>query len=650
MIQAENLKYTRVAAAVPALTIMGMKENAEQMAQMMKRAEKEHVNVLVFPELSITGYTCADLFSQQDVWNRTIDSLLYLKEESKSCGRMLIFVGAPVFCDNQLFNCAVAIQNGRILGVVPKTHLPNYNEFYEVRWFASSKSRISDIVVIGGEEVPFGEDLLFCDDSSELVVGVDICEDLWVPIPPSTYHTMYGANLIVNLSASNETISKQSYRRDIIKSQSGKCITGYVYCSSGPAESTTDLVFSGHCVIAENASVLKESIYEEDKLIVSDLDMGLLMHDRAKMSSYMSDLVKKEYRKITISTGYLSLLSDAGKPEDAVYRKISRNPFVPSESQIEFRYKEILKLQVTALAQRMKKTGIKKAVIGISGGLDSTLALLVTVEAFETLGLDHKGIIAVTMPGFGTTDRTLSNSMKLMELMGCTIRNISIKESCILHYKNIEHDMEVKDITYENVQARERTQILMNLANKEGGLVIGTGDLSELALGWCTYNGDHMSMYAVNTSIPKTLVRYIVRGYGKMTDSEEIRKVLEDICDTPISPELLPPDENGNIAQKTEDAIGSYDLNDFFLFHVLRNGFTPVKILEMAMIAYREMSRDALVEAMKKFYQRFYTQQFKRSCIPDGVKVGSVNLSPRGDFRCPSDIPWRAVMEQLEQL
>lgn len=638
--------YTRVAVGVPILKVGNPYYNVKEIKSAVDETIKENVNVIVFPELSITGYTCSDLFNQKlliEECEKALKQLLFQTRNSK----IIIAVGAPVRADNQLFNCAVLMQSGKILGVVPKTFMPNYNEFYEKRHFMSSISRISNTVSLCSEEVPFNENLLFKDSDSELCIGIEICEDLWVNIPPSSYHTLHGANLILNLSASNETIAKPEYRKDIVRIQSAKCITGYAYASAGQSESTTDVVFSGHSMIASNGGILEEMRFTEETCIkYADVDISSLMSDRVKFNSYMGRIEDKQYQIVNLSS------LQRNNNEEKLKIKVNPKPFVPSnKKERDKRCKEIINLQATGLYQRLKKIGVQKAVIGISGGLDSTLALLVAVEAFKKLKLPMENIIGVTMPGFGTTGRTLQNSLKLMTDIGITQREISIKEACIQHYSDIGHDINVQDITYENVQARERTQILMDIANKENGLVIGTGDLSELALGWCTYNGDHMSMYAVNTGVPKTLVRFLVQWYGETNENESISKTLLDICDTPVSPELLPPDKNGNIKQITEDSIGSYDLNDFFLYHMVRNGFAPEKVFVLANIAFKDVfSKEVILETLKKFYKRFFTQQFKRSCLPDGTKVGSICLSPRGDWRMPSDACYELWVNQLENL
>lgn len=636
----QDYGFVRVAAASPKLRVADTEYNTEQILLQIERAKNLGISIIVFPELCLTGYTCSDLFHQQLLLEQSITKLSIIAEHTKD---ITAVVGAPMVVDNQLFNCAVVLSDQKILGIVPKVYVPNYNEFYEKRWFSPASQRTSSEIIINNESIPFGEYLLFKDTTSSLCFGIDVCEDLWVPIPPSSYHAQYGANLILNLSASNEIVGKQQYRRDLVKQQSARCMAAYVYSSANQNESTTDVVFSGHCMIAENGSLVQQSLFEEDSLLHYDIDIEKLMSERRKFNSFMSKVEPKAYRYISFSVNR--------KEVEKLNHHIAKYPFVPQDLQRRTeRCQEIITIQALGLIQRLKSTDIKKAVIGISGGLDSTLALLVTVEAFKRLHLDMKNIIAVTMPGFGTTGRTYNNAVQLIQYLGAALQEIDIKEACTLHFKDIGHDIEVKDLTYENVQARERTQILMNIANKENALVIGTGDLSELALGWCTYNGDHMSMYAVNTTIPKTLVRYLVSWYGTQC-SKEAAEIIQDICDTPVSPELLPPSETGEIVQKTEEVLGSYDIHDFFLYYMIRFGFSPKKIYLLAQIAFKnDFSAQDLLDKMKLFYRRFFTQQFKRSCLPDGVKVGSICLSPRGDWRMPSDASFKIWLKEIETL
>ncbi len=644
------LGFIRVGAAVPKLQLANPGFNCRQILKLIVKASNEQVQVLLFPELSITGYSDGDLFNQRLLLETAEIELAQLLQDTKGID-MVIAVGMPVRTDNQLFNCAVIFFQGKILGVVPKTFIPNYNEFYEQRWFSSSTQRISNQISLCGQWVPFDENLLFKDTGSELVIGVELCEDLWMPIPPSSHHAQYGANLILNLSASNEIVGKAAYRRTLVEAQSAKCITGYLYASAGPSESTTDLVFGGHAIIAENGILLQEDRMNlQETLLIQDIDIERLMNDRRKFNSFMSKVEPRKYQ-----TGYFQLNNsppdqNTDKKRIDLRRKVDPRPFVPAGKQNrEERCSDIFSIQAAGLAQRLDKSGIKKAVLGISGGLDSTLALLVTCHAFKQLERPIKDIIGVSMPGFGTSQRTRRNAGTLMQELDITMQEIPIRDACSQHMKDIDHDPQQHDETYENIQARERTQILMDLANQAGGLVVGTGDLSELALGWCTYNGDHMSMYAVNSGVPKTLVKYLVEWWAESAEPN-IEKVLQDILATPISPELLPLDETGNIKQMTEKTIGSYDLHDFFLYYVVRFGFSPAKIICLAEKAFEDIDKKTLIHWLKVFYERFFTQQFKRSCMPDGVKVGSVSLSPRGDWRMPSDASYAIWINELEKM
>jgi len=637
--------FVRVGAVCPQIRIADPAFNAAMMIELLEKSKDLGLQVITFPEMAITGYTCADLFHQTGLLIEAERQLRILIKNTAGLDAV-IAVGMPVKADNQLFNCAVVFYKGKILGVVPKTYIPNYSEFYEYRWFAPAAKRISKTVMLCGQEVPFNENLLFKDADSELCIGVEICEDLWTPIPPSSYHTLHGANLILNLSASNDIVEKSEYRRALVCQQSARCIAGYVYASAGESESTTDVVFGGHGLIAENGAVLAEQRFKENEGVYQDIDIGRLMNDRRKMNSFMGRSDSIDYEVV-----YFNLNQVEARE---LLRRVNPHPFVPhSKDARDIRCREIFKIQATGLKQRIIKSRQNKMVVGISGGLDSTLALLVCVEACEQLKLPAKNIIAVTMPGFGTSDRTYSNATTLMKELGTTSREISIKEACIQHFKDIGLNENVHDVTYENVQARERTQILMDIANKEGGLVIGTGDLSELALGWSTYNGDHMSMYAVNASIPKTLVKYLVEWYADKNKVEKplIAKALYDVCNTPVSPELLPPDSEGKIAQKTEDIIGSYELHDFFLYNMIRGGYSPSKIELLAEAAFEgKYNKDTIVKWLEVFIKRFFTQQFKRSCMPDGPKVGSIALSPRGDWRMPSDASFSVWLEEVSSL
>ena len=636
--------FIRVGASVPKLKVADTIFNTEEIKKQIDLAISKNIDILTFPELSITGYTCNDLFLHNTLIDNTLNSLKNLIKFSKEKDIVFI-VGAPIKKDNCLFNTAVVINKGKILGIIPKTYIPNYNEFYEKRWFASSKKLITNEINLFGENIPFKTNIIFADKNiNENKFAIEICEDLWSVFPPSNNHALNGANIIFNLSASNEIIGKYEYRKDLVKIQSAKTISAYVYSSCGINESSTDILFSGSSMIYENGSLLKENnrFDFESNLIYADIDVKKLANDRVQNISYM-DIIK--------DTSYQTVYFESSNKKQKLKRIYSKTPFIPSNELVRTkRCEEILNIQSSALAKRLKHTGIFKTVIGISGGLDSTLAFLVITKAYAKLGIDNKNIIAVTLPGFGTTDRTYNNAIELIKSYKATLREISIKEACITHFKDIGHEINNHDITYENSQARERTQILMDLANKENALVIGTGDLSELALGWCTYNGDHMSMYAVNSSIPKTLVKYLVKFMAD-TQKENIKKVLYDILDTPISPELLPPTKNGKIKQITEDNVGPYILHDFYLYHFLRYKASPKKIFELAKNTFKdEYENEEILKWLKVFIKKFFTQQFKRSCMPDGVKVGSITLSPRGDLRLPSDASYNVWMEELENI
>lgn len=630
-----NLGYGfyKVAAVTFPIVLGDVFENAKRICDYIKKAEKEHVQLLVFPELSLTGYTCGDMFLRKELSEQTEYALRDIKTAT-SGNRVLVCVGMPVEDHGKLFNCAVYIQSGEIKGVVPKTYIPNYGEFYEKRWFVSATCRTSNTICLLGDTVPFSEKLLLKGES-DVVIATEICEDLWVDSPPSGLLSRAGATIIVNPSASNDLIGKRKYRRDLVKMQSGRCRAGYVYASSGAGESSTDLVFSGHCIIAENGKILAETtdIMQDEAMIVNVIDIEKCVNDRRK---YNSDVW------VNVPDIVSNRIFVSGFPYD-LPDKVEPYPFVPkNKEERKQRCAEILNLQAKGLIQRIKATGLDNAVIGISGGLDSTLALLVTCIAFDALGISREHIYTFTMPGFGTTNKTKGLAEELMEHLGTTYASIDIKAACTQHLKDIGHPLNVYDITYENVQARERTQILFDKANMLNALVIGTGDLSELALGWCTYNGDHMSNYAVNVGVPKTLVKYLVDTYADIyaedNGTRSTKGVLKDIVDLPISPELLPTDKKGNMVQKTEESIGKYDLHDFFLYHYLRNGFGKEKILALAKIAFPKVTDEEIIKTLDIFYHRFRTQQFKRSCIPDGPKVGSVSLSPRGDLRLPSDL------------
>ncbi|NLU53577.1 MAG: NAD(+) synthase [Clostridiaceae bacterium] len=627
--------YARVAAASPELKVADCSFNTKKIIDMIKEAEKKSVEFLVFPELCITGYTCADLFRHNVLLDGAINSILAIAEATRDTS-MVVIVGLPLSVKGRLYNCAAVIQKGKILGIVPKSNLPGYNEFYEQRWFTEAEHLEVSQVKIGEEFVPIGGDIIFTAEEDEnIAFGIEICEDLWVPVPPSSFLAQAGAMLIFNLSASNELVGKADYRKGLVEGQSARCVAGYVYASSNCGESSTDLVYGGHLIIAENGLVLSESerFYFENKMIMADIDLDRLSFNRVSMGTFRGGKGGRSYRNISFSYETKDNISEE------LLRPIPKHPFVPNDiSRRDERCREILSIQTSGLEKRIRHTGLDKLVIAISGGLDSTLAFIVAARAIKHLNLPLSNIIAITMPGFGTTGRTYNNAISLIKGIGATLRVVDIKEACLRHFIDIEHDKDIHDTTYENVQARERTQVLMDVANKIGGLVVGTGDLSELALGWCTYNGDHMSMYGVNSGVPKTLVKHIIQWYADYEANEEIRKVLYDIIDTPISPELLPPSKEGKILQKTEDILGPYEVHDFFLYNMLRCGTGPDKNLFLAQKAFDgEYSREQLKKWMVTFYKRFFSQQFKRSCLPDGPKVGTVSLSPRGDWRMPSD-------------
>ena len=640
-----NYGFVKVAAAVPLVQVADCFYNIEKIEGLMRQASEKGVQIIAFPELSVTGYTCLDLFAQQTLLNGAEAALLQLVSNTADLD-ILTIVGVPLRTENRLINAAVVFQKGAIRGVVPKTYLPNYKEFQEQRWFTSATELRESTISIGKEEYPMGSHLLF--RSGRLTAGIEICEDLWVPVPPSSLLTMEGANIIFNLSASNELIGKHAYLRSLICQQSARCMAGYVYASSGFGESSTDLVFAGNGIIAENGNLLAESprFTMEEQLVISEIDIETLQNDRQVNTSFMygtSGLPKEKAQvvdfQVRIQDGF------------SLTRPVDPHPFTPSGEALKERCEEIFHIQVAGLAKRLVHAHAQTAVVGISGGLDSTLALLVTVMTFDALKMPRGQIIGITMPGFGTTDRTYTNACDLIRSLGVTLKEIPIKEACLQHFRDIDHDPSVHDVTYENSQARERTQLLMDVANQKNGLVIGTGDLSELALGWATYNGDQMSMYGVNGSIPKTLVKYLVEWVANHKVDDASRLTLLDIVDTPISPELIPADENGNIKQKTEDLVGPYELHDFFLYHFLRFGSYPSKIYFLAQKAFAGIYDNATVKKwLYTFFRRFFQQQFKRSCLPDGPKVGSVSLSPRGDWRMPSDAVSRLWLEEIERI
>lgn len=643
-----DLGMFRVAACVPSVRPCAVDSNCDAIIVMARELEREGVQLAVFPELCITGYTCADLFHDSTLLTEAMVALQRLCAELADCSTAII-VGIPITVDGRLYNSAALIHGGRVRGVVPKSFLPDYNEFYEKRWFASGygiDARVATVTFPGVGAVPFGPNQIF--DIDGVKVAAEICEDLWVPVPPSCGLSMAGAEIIANLSASDALIGKRAYALDLIANQSARCRCGYVYASAGFGESSTDLAFAGNAVIAENGRITycNEEFDATPGYVISDVDVQHLRHDRMHFSSFADHF--------SANGEYLRHAALSGCESEAAplrYRYVDPTPFVDKdESRMNRRCDEISSIQAWGLATRLKAIGCRNVVIGVSGGLDSTLALLVTVKAFDMLGLDHKGIFGITMPGFGTTKRTRGNAELLMERLGVTALEIPIGEAVSRHFADIGHDPAVHDITYENSQARQRTLILMDYANKVNGLVVGTGDLSELALGWCTYNADQMSMYGVNASVPKTMVRYLVAGYARNTDDSELRRILTDIIDTPISPELLPPDSNGDIAQKTEDNVGPYELHDFFLYHIMRFGENPVKVATLAYKAFGgKYDMHTIYKWLRTFYKRFFSQQFKRSCMPDGVKVGSICLSPRGDWRMPSDASvalWLRIIDE----
>lgn len=638
-----NYGFVKVAAATPLVQVADCIYNIQQIEVLMRQAATEDVQLICFPEMAVTGYTCMDLFAQDTLISEAEKALLQLVEQTKDLDLFTV-VGLPLATENRLINAAVAFQKGKILGVVPKTYLPNYKEFQEERWFTSSLELRSKTIRIDNNDYPLDNLLLFT--SGNLSVGIEICEDLWGPIPPSSQLALLGANIILNPSASNELIGKHTYRRQLVANQSGRCISGYVYAACGFGESSTDLVFAGSSLIAENGLILKEAdrFLTEGQLIVSEIDIESLQHDRLVNNSFMKGsryFLPEETIKVPFEL--------PGKAFELT-RSITPHPFTPSGDILTGHCEEIIRIQVCALAKRIEHVKAHTAIIGISGGLDSTLALLVTVMTFDQLQIPRDRIIGVTMPGFGTTGRTYKNAVDLIRSLGIGFREISIQAACLQHFKDIDHDPEKQDITYENSQARERTQILMDIANQENGLVIGTGDLSELALGWATYNGDHMSMYGVNAGIPKTLVKYMVEWVALHKMDETSQKTLLDIVDTPISPELIPADPEGNIRQKTEDLVGPYELHDFFLYHFMRFGSRPAKIYYLAQTAFDGIyTNDVIKKWLHIFFRRFFQQQFKRNCLPDGPKVGSISLSPRGDWRMPSDAVARLWLEEIEK-
>lgn len=638
-----NQGFIRVAASTPKIRVADPDHNKEQILELMKEGAAKQAKIMVFPELCLTGYTCGDLFLQNVLIEKAKDALIYLMEESEYLD-MLVFVGLPWQYGGKLYNVAAAICKGEILGLVPKTCIPNYGEFNEMRYFAAGNDE-PVIVSIAGDDVPMGTSLLFeCENIPGLVVAAEVCEDVWAACPPSTYHALAGATVIANCSASDETVGKDAYRDALISSHSAKLVCGYICANAGEGESTQDLVFGGQNLIAENGTVLKVSEKFVPGNVYTDLDLERIAVERRKINT-LPGVLDGDFED------YMTVLFSLDEEAADLEREIDPSPFIPKdEKERARRCEQILMIQAMGLKKRLEHTWTKNAVIGISGGLDSTLALLVTAKAFDLLGIPRDQICAVTMPCFGTTDRTYHNACVMTRKLGATLREIDIKKSVTQHFEDIGHDMSNHNVTYENAQARERTQILMDVANQVSGMVIGTGDMSELALGWATYNGDHMSMYGVNASVPKTLVRHLVRYYADTCGEEELKAVLLDVLDTPVSPELLPP-EDGKIAQKTEDLVGPYELHDFYLYYILRYGYRPSRIYYLAKKAFAgEYDNETILKWLKTFYRRFFTQQFKRSCLPDGPKVGSVGVSPRGDLRMPSDASSRIWMEELETL
>ena len=640
-----NYGFVKVAAAVPPAKVADCKFNSERLEGLITIAEGKGVQILTFPEMCITGYTCGDLFAQQLLLEQAEMALIQILNSTRQLD-IISILGMPVVVNSTVINAAVVIQKGKILGVVPKTYLPNYKEFYEQRWFTSARQVSENSVRLCGQIVPMGNNLLF--ETAETTFGIEICEDLWATVPPSSSLALQGAEIIFNLSADDEGIGKHNYLCSLISQQSARCISGYVFSSSGFGESTTDVVFAGNGLIYENGYLLarSERFCLEEQLIINEIDMECIRAERRVNTTFAANKANCPGKEaIRISTEFVN------SKDLNLTRTFNPHPFVPQGSELNSRCEEIFSIQIAGLAQRLLHTGAKTAVIGISGGLDSTLALLVCVKTFDKLGLSRKDILGITMPGFGTTDRTYHNAIDLMNSLGVSIREISIREACIQHFKDIGHDLNIHDVTYENSQARERTQILMDIANQTWGMVIGTGDLSELALGWATYNGDHMSMYGVNAGIPKTLVKHLVQWVAENGMDEASKATLLDIVDTPISPELIPADENGEIKQKTEDLVGPYELHDFFLYYFLRFGFRPSKIYFLAQTAFSGVYDDETIKKwLQTFFRRFFNQQFKRSCLPDGPKVGSISISPRGDWRMPSDASSAAWLKEIAEL
>lgn len=632
--------FVKVAAATPDIRVADVRHNQQEICKLIDETVMQGAKIIVFPELCVTGYTCGDLFLQETLLQASKEALQQIAKHTKEKDA-LIFIGVPLSIDGKLYNIAAALNKGEVLGLVTKSFLPNYGEFYEMRQFEPGPISAKNII-FDGKSVPFGPQILFQSTvMEELVVSAEICEDVWSPVPPSIGAAIEGATLLVNCSASDETIGKDCYREQLIAGQSARLIAGYIYANAGEGESTTDLVFGGHNIIAENGNILKESKRFSNEVIYSEIDIYRIVSERRKNTTF----------KMKEQPTLLKVPFDIASEGTALTREILSTPFVPSnEAERAKRCEEILTIQAMGLKKRMAHTHSQSTVVGISGGLDSTLALLVTAKTFDMLGLDRSNIVSVTMPCFGTTDRTYQNACILTEKLGATLREVPIQKAVLQHFEDIGHTQDLHNVTYENAQARERTQVLMDIANQTGGLVIGTGDMSELALGWATYNGDHMSMYGVNASVPKTLVRHLVRYYADSCQDTELRKVLIDVLDTPVSPELLPP-KDGVISQITEDLVGPYELHDFYLYYVLRFGYAPSKIFRLAKKAFNGMyDEHTILKWLDTFYHRFFSQQFKRSCLPDGPKVGTVALSPRGDWRMPSDACVAVWLEELNDI
>lgn len=649
--------FIKVAAAIPSVKVADTQYNLAEIEKQVIIAEGEGVEIIVFPELSLTGYSCQDLFHQQILLDNIETSVIQLLDFTRQLD-ITVIVGAPICADSVLLNCALVIQHGKLIGIVPKTYLPNYGEFYEKRWFASSQDLQFQSIYYVGEKITISSDIQLFTTSQGVKFGIEICEDLWAPIPPSNQLTLAGAELIFNLSASDDLIGKHNYLKSLVAQQSARTISGYIYSGCGFGESTQDVVYGGNGFIYENGQLLAEAkrFEIESQLIISEVDIEKLRTERRSNTTFVNaqrpSVMQRLRANNQLPLQNITACIPASIQRDFVLtRLVDKYPFIPKGDKLREHCEEILNIQVCGLAKRLSHINCKTVVIGVSGGLDSTLALLVATQTFDKLGYDRRGIIGITMPGFGTTDRTYNNAITLMQDLGITIREISIAASVKQHFTDIEHNIDVHDITYENSQARERTQILMDISNQVGGIVIGTGDLSELALGWCTYNGDHMSMYAVNVGIPKTLIKHLVSYVAENGVEDSIKLTLEDIVNTPISPELTPADENGEIVQKTEDLVGPYELHDFFLYYVLRFGFRPKKIFWLAQQAFKEEYADGIIlHWLRIFYKRFFSQQFKRSCLPDGPKVGSVSLSPRGDWRMPSDAMTTDWIKDLEDI